>query len=166
MAAGKYIDIVTGVLTQVSSVDTSAGFGDAGKLVALNASGQIDGTMIAGGGVLTAATAQAIAAGDLCYVTPTGTIDLAKADNIATLAQGFSLAGGAFPGTATIQFAGENTGVSGLTPVGGTFYLSAATSGKITTTPPATPTQYVQPVGFAVSATELHFAPLSAVIVV
>jgi hypothetical protein len=123
--------------------------------------------MISGGGVLTAAIASTtIAAGDLCYVTSTGTIELAKADALATLAQGFSIAGGTFPGSVTIQFAGENTGVSGLTPVGGVFYLSAATAGKITTTPPATPTNYVQPVGFAVSATELSFHPLSAVVVV
>ena len=164
MAAGKYIDLVAGFLTQKTSVETSAGAGDEGKLVSLNASGQIDATML--DGTYTAAIATTtIAAGDLCYITGAGTIELAKADAVATLAQGYSIAGGVFPGSVTIRLSGENTAVAGLTP-GAVQYLSAATAGKITATPPATPTNWVQPVGFAVTATDLHFHPLSATVVV
>jgi hypothetical protein len=164
MAAGKYIDLVSGLLTQKASVDTSAGAGDAGKLVSLNAAGQIDATMI--DGTYTGAIATTtIAAGDLVYITSTGTVELAKADALATLAQGFSIAGGTFPGNVTVQFSGENTGVAALTP-GQVQYLSAGTAGKLVTSPPATPTQYVQKVGFAVTATDLHFHTLSPVVVV
>lgn len=48
MAAGKYIDMVGGVQTQKQASDSSAGAGDAGKLVALNDAGEIDETMFPG----------------------------------------------------------------------------------------------------------------------
>lgn len=46
MAGQKVITNSSGVLTEVASVQTSAGAGDAGKLVALNSSGILDSTQV------------------------------------------------------------------------------------------------------------------------
>ena len=46
MAGKKYLSNVAGTMTEVISNDTSAGVGDAAKLVALNAAGILDSTII------------------------------------------------------------------------------------------------------------------------
>jgi hypothetical protein len=46
MAGNKYISNNAGTLTEVASVNSSAGAGDSGKIVALNASGLMDSTII------------------------------------------------------------------------------------------------------------------------
>ena len=46
MAAKKYLALVNGVRTETSSIDSSAGAGDAGKIVAVNTSGVLDATII------------------------------------------------------------------------------------------------------------------------
>lgn len=46
----------------------------------------------------------------------------------------------------------------GLTP-GARYYLSAATAGKLTATPPSTEGQFVSPVGVAMSSTTLLVQP-------
>lgn len=48
MAGETYIDLVSGVKTQKRANQTSAGAGDAGKIVALNASGVLDETLFPG----------------------------------------------------------------------------------------------------------------------
>ena len=153
MAAGKYVDIVSGIMTQKLSVDASAGAGDAGKLVSLNASGMVDSTMLDGTYTANVGTGP-VANGDLVYLTAAGLVEPAKADAVGTLAQGYCLVGATTGNPVTVRFSGSNTAVTGLTP-GVEYYLSAGTGGAITATPPATPTQYVQPVGFAVTATQL-----------
>lgn len=46
MAAKKYISQVSGVLTEVQANDSSAGAGDAGKLVALDSNGVLDDSIV------------------------------------------------------------------------------------------------------------------------
>jgi hypothetical protein len=155
MAAGTYTDVVSGIITLKSSVETSAGAGDEGKLVSLNASGQIDVTMLDGAYTANVAGTNA-ALGDMCYITGAGTITPALATAIGTIAQGFCTAAGTVGNPATIAFGGSNLNVAGLTP-GTEYYLSKDTAGAITATAPSTPTQVVQPVGFAITATRLLF---------
>jgi len=57
---------------------------------------------------------------------------------------------------ATIFFEGENTSLTGLT-AGQTLFLSAATPGGVTTTPPTAVGNVVQIVGKACSATSAIF---------
>jgi hypothetical protein len=155
MAAGKYIDVVSGIITQKASVDSSAGAGDAGKLVSLNASGMIDATMLDGTYTANVGTGP-VANGDLVYITAAGLLEPAKADAVGTIAMGFCLVGATTGNPATMYLAGDNTAVSGLT-VGAEYYLDDSTAGAITATPPSTSNHYQQPIGFAVSATRLHF---------
>ena len=164
MAAGTYLDLVSGTITRKTSVEASAGAADEGKLVALNASGQIDGTMLAGGVFTANVGTGPVANGDLVYITPAGLVEPAVATAAASLAMGYCLVGAASPNPVTVYFSGENTAVSALSP-GVPYYLSATTAGAVTSTPPATPTNYVQAVGFTLSATDLHFAPTVAVVV-
>lgn len=49
MAAPKFLKLIAGVITEVYSIATSAGAGDADKLVATNAAGQVDATLMPGG---------------------------------------------------------------------------------------------------------------------
>jgi hypothetical protein len=46
MAAKKYLSKVTGITTEIQANDSSAGAGDAGKLVALNASGVLAASIV------------------------------------------------------------------------------------------------------------------------
>jgi len=77
---------------------------------------------------------------------------------------GLALSAGEKPGSVDIKFAGPMTlrtdqwdnitgQVGGLTPHS-TYYISAATAGKLTATPPSNP-NYIAPIGFALSATTM-----------
>lgn len=160
MAAKKYLDVVAGVLTQVQALVTSAGAGDDGKIVALDATGKLDtSVMPVGIGADTAAitASEALTAGDLVNVwNSAGSFRVRKADatTAGKEAHGFVLAAVSNGATATVYFEGSNTQRSGLTP--GPYWLSI-TAGGITQTPPSTSGNVVQVVGYATSATVLNF---------
>jgi hypothetical protein len=158
MAADKYIALSGGILTNTSAVQ-AGGAGNAGKIVALNdTTGLLDASMIPGTNAFADFTVgtTTVANGDLVYIAPaTGLVELAKADADATKSQGFVLVGNTTGNTVTVYFEGENTAVSGQTP-GTEYYLSAATAGKVTATPPSNP-NFIQPVGFSVTATRMHY---------
>lgn len=101
-----------------------------------------------------------LAVGDLAYITGSGVIAAAQASAISTIAQGFIVIAGTVspPVNATIAFSGEVTGVgiTGLTP-GAELYLSAASPKVFTETAPTAGGTVVQPLGFAVTASEAHF---------
>lgn len=159
MAAKKYISLVSGILTEIQALVTSAGAGDDGKLVALDATGKLDGSVMPVGiGADTAAitASEALAAGDLVNIWNSTGFKVRKAD--ATTpgkeAHGFVLAAVSNGATATVYFEGSNTQKSGLSP--GPYFLST-TAGAITQTPPSTAGQIVQEIGYATSATVLNF---------
>jgi len=160
MAGNKYIANSAGTLTEVAANQVSAGAGDAGKIVALDATGRIDTSMMPTGiGADTAAitTSEALAAGDFVNVfNNAGTPNVRKADaSVAGKeAMGFVLAAFGAAATATVFFEGTNTQVTGQTA--GKVFLSATTPGKTTSTAPATAGQVVQVVGFATSATTVN----------
>lgn len=160
MAAQKPLQIVAGVPTAVTAVESSVGAGDEGKIVALNATGLIDVTMLPAGigaDTITAVASEALVAGNIVNVySNAGTKAVRKADasSAAKYAVGFVLAAVANAATATIYLGGLNDQVTGLTP-GVTQWLSAVTPGAVTATPPTTGISQI--VGTSGSATQLAF---------
>ncbi len=172
MAAQKTLQInASGQKVEVAAVESSAGAGDEGKIVALNASGQIDTTMI-DSALLTetkvAPASEDLAAGDLVDIwNDAGTLKVRKADASAVSAgkkaDGFVRAAVTAPANATVYFDGEISGLTGLT-LGSEYYLSDSTPGGITATPVTTAGNLLQSVGVAKSATTLSFEPGEGVI--
>ena len=167
MAGNKYVQLTSGgALQEVAANQTSAGAGDAGKVVALNSAGQIDMTMLPtniGPDVKLVIASENLAAGDMVNVyNDSGTLKARKADasqtNAGYRAHGFVLSSVTANGsnTASVYVEGIVTGLSGLTP-GATYFLSGATAGAITATAPTTAGHIAQEVGVALSATELAF---------
>lgn len=136
MAGQVFFGLVAGVKKWVTSIQTSAGAGDAGKIPALNASGVIDITMFPGG---LANQIIAVASEDLPAGCPvnlfdaTGTPKLRKADatSAAKRCHGFTQTSFSTGATATAFRDGEITGLTSLTD-GAEYYLST-TAGAITT---------------------------------
>ena len=162
MAAKKYISLVTGTLTEVQATITSAGAGDEGELVALDATGKLSTTVMPVG-VGTEndliVSSENLAAGDLVNIwTNTGVANVRKADatTAGKEANGFVLASVTSPAAATVyRNSQSNTQKSGLTP-GASYYLDT-TAGGITTTLPSASGNIVQHVGKAFDATTLIF---------
>lgn len=157
MAGNKYLTISSGIDTMVAATQTSAGVGDANKIVALDASGKLDSTMMpAGMGVdaKSMVTSENLAVGDFVNIyNNTGTITARKADNSNTRpAHGFVLTSSTSPAANTIILTGINNQLSGMT-VGARQYLS--TTGARTETPVTSGIH--QYLGIAISATELEF---------
>lgn len=160
MAANKYIAMVLGKLTEVTATVTSAGAGDANKIVALDASGRLDNSVLPSGigsDTQVVTTSENLTSGMLVNIYDNaGTITARKAD--ATVAgkeaDGFVLASTTSGQNATIYGTGTNSAVTGL--IGGRVYLST-TAGVITQTPPSSSGNIVQDVGFATAAGELWF---------
>lgn len=159
--ADKYlfINTATGAITEREALVVSAGAGSAGKIVALDASGRIDSTMMPVGiGADTASitTSEALAAGDLINIHNSTGAKARKADatTAGKEAHGFVLSSAASGAAATVYFEGTITGLSGLTP--GPQFLTT-TAGTSSGTPPAASGNVIQRVGVATSATTLNF---------
>ena len=160
MAAKKFLRLIGGVITEVFGVQTSAGAGNAGDIVALDDTGRIDNSMMPVGiGADTAviAASESLGAGDWVNIwNDTGTAKVRKAD--ATTAgkevHGFVLAAVTSGNPATVYFEGTNTQVTGQTP--GPVYLQT-TAGAGGTTVPSAAGNVVQQIGVAVSATAVNF---------
>lgn len=159
MAGNKYIANNAGTMTEVAANQASAGAGDAGKLVALDASGRIDNTMMpvgVGPDTATITTSEVLAAGDFVNVWDSTGAKVRKAD--ATVAgkeaHGFVLAGFGSGVPATVYFEGTNTQVTGQTP--GPVFLQT-TAGRAGAAAPSAAGNVVQRVGFATGATTINF---------
>ena len=108
------------------------------------------------GSTLDGTATGAVALGEVVYADGAGTFDLAQA-NAAATTQGIGVVtvAAGIGGTATIQTEGTVTCATwSLTP-GIIYYLSPTVAGAITATAPTTVTQFVLPIGVAVSATQL-----------
>ena len=155
----KYIEIAAGALREVVALVTSAGAGDAGKIVSLDGTGKLDTSVLPvgiGADTKIITTSEALAAGDWVNIHSSTGSKARKADatTAGKEAMGFVLAAFGAAAPATVYFEGTNTMVSGQTP--GKVYL-ATTAGLGTTTPPSTAGNIVQSIGFALSATEVNF---------
>lgn len=159
--AQKPLQIVSGIPTEVEASISSAGAGDAGKIVALDSTGRIDDTMMPVGiaaDVNVVNASEALGAGDLVNIwddagTPKARLADASGDKQA---DGFVLAAVSLGDPATVYSEGTNDQLSGMTG-GVEQYLSAATPGGVTATPPTGSGDLVQRVGKAFSATALNF---------
>lgn len=167
--ADKYIYQNAGQLTEREGLVTSAGAGDTGKIVALDATGKLDTSLLPTGiGADTASiqATEALSAGDLVNIYDSGssTFRCRKADASSSSkeAHGFVLAAVSNGANATIYFEGSNSQVSGLAP--GNRFLSGSTPGGTTSTAPSTTGHLVQLVGVATSATVLNFEAQQSIV--
>lgn len=92
------------------------------------------------------------AVGDAVYISAANTVAKADADDTSKLPAIGLIVSKQAATSCTVRFSGLVTGLVGLT-AGAVYYLSAATAGAITATPPAAPN--ATPVGIAVSTTTL-----------
>lgn len=160
MAAKKFLRLVSGVLTEVFGVQSSAGAGNAGDLVSLDETGRLDNSMMPvgiGTDTESVTASENLAAGDWVNVwNDAGTAKVRKAD--ATTAgkevNGFVLSVVTSGNPATVYFEGTNTQVTGQTP--GPVYLQT-TAGTGGATIPSASGNVVQQIGVAVSATAVNF---------
>ncbi len=164
MPAKRFLGLVAGRLKQIAAVVVSAGAGNDGDLVALDAAGKLDASVLPAGvgqNSITATASEALAANDLVNIyNVAGTLTMRKAD--ATIegkeCYGFVKAAVANAAIGTVFTSGNIlTGLTGLTP-GARQYLST-TTGARTETPPSAAGNVVQMIGVAAGATSIAFEP-------
>ena len=159
--ADKYIrrDDTTGKLTETEATDVSAGAADAGEVVALDANGLIDPSMLSNVNAnITADAAVNVTAGDVVFIDAAGEVDLADADSgTAKAACGFVLSTILATNPVVVFFEGIITGLAGFT-AGDRIYLDT-TAGQLTSTPVTGTGNLHQYVGKALSATTVLFEP-------
>lgn len=162
MTTKKFLTVVSGTTTLTEAPSSSAGAGDANKLIATNSSGLLDTTFLPPGVELqtvTLPTSENLTAGDFVNIfSNSGTSTARKADaSNGREARGYVLTGVTSPANATIYLTGRNTAVTGATV--GPIYLSATTPGGFSSTQPATPGANVilQALGHAISPTSIVF---------
>lgn len=160
--ANRYLKQVSGVLTEQEATVVSAGAGDAGEIVALDAAGRLDTSVMPSGiGADTSSiqASEALTAGNLVNIHDVAAaFRVRKADAAGgegKRAHGFVLAGVSGGAQATVYFEGLNTQVTSVTP--GTLYLSGSTPGGFTATAPTTAGHIVQPIGVGVASTAINF---------
>lgn len=166
MPAKKYLSInSSGINQEIQATVVSAGAGNDGDIVALDASGRIDNSVMPvgiGADTATIQASEALAAGDLVNIHDVSGPRVRKADASAASAgrsvDGFVLASVASGANATVYFEGTITGLSALT-VGSRYFLSGSSAGAATATRPTTSGHSVQYIGKAISATAISFEP-------
>lgn len=161
MAAKSFLRMVAGRTREIFGIVVSAGAGNDGDLVALDASGRLDNSVMPvgiGADTKSIQASENLAAGDLVNIWTSGGARVRKADASTSgkEANGFVLAAVTSGQNATVYFEGTITGLSGLT-IGARYYVSAASPGAATATAPSGSGNVVQYVGVAVSATEISF---------
>ena len=162
--ADKYLGIDSnGVTSEVEGTVTSAGAANAGELVALDASGKLDPTVLPAG---IGSSSKSIAASENmtapCLVNIHNSTGQkvryadASAASAAKQAMGFIKDSVVSPANVNVYFEGEIPGFVGLVP-GAVYYLSDTTPGGITNTPLTAAGRILQRVGVATSDTTLDF---------
>lgn len=161
MAGNKYLQVGSlGFPEEASSIQSSAGAGDAGKIPALDSSGKLDSTMFPASlgtdsQVMTAG--EALSAGNLVYIdNATGKAFKADGTSITKAAVGFVLASALTNASVTVYFEGQLTGLSSLS-LGAPYFLSDSATGAVTATPPTASASIVQYIGRATSTTAINF---------
>lgn len=158
MAAKKFIRLVSGILTEVFGVQSSAGAGNAGDIVALDDTGRISTTMMpvgVGADTVSLTATEGLAAGAWVNIYSGGVRNADASGGVDKAADGFVLESVTSGNAALIYKEGSNTQLSGLT-LGAELYLSA-TPGVATSTPPSTAAHIVQRIGKATGTTSADF---------
>lgn len=155
-----YLDIENGRPTRQTAAQTSAGVGDANKLVRLGTDGYLDKSLFPAGGQevkTVVADTGGLSAGDFVNLyNSSGTLKARKADATTSgkEAHGWVDSAVSAGANATVYFSGGlNTNLTSLT-VGSSYYL-ATTAGGVTATPPSSTGNVQQFIGVATSTTEL-----------
>lgn len=163
MPTNRYVNSVGGLLTQVIPAVTSAGAPTAGQIIATNAAGVLDATMLpagVGANAITATASATISAGMLLNIySNAGVLNVRPADSttVGSEANGYAPSAIANGASGTVNLgAGLITGLSALT-IGTSYFLG--TVGAATTTVPSVPGNIVQFVGKAISVTSLDYFP-------
>ena len=167
MAGDKYLYVNAGTVTEKTTIQTSAGAGDAGKIPATDSTGKLDTSFMPVGIAADTASitaSEALAAGDYVNVYNSSGAKCRKADASTSgkEAHGFVLSAVSQNNSATVYFEGSNTQVTGMTP--GVVFLSATTPGLGTSTAPSSTGNVVQRIGFATSATCVNFQSMSPIV--
>jgi hypothetical protein len=163
----KYLRVGSGnaPFQEAEAINSSAGAGDANKVVATNTAGKIDITLFPSGiagDIYVVIAGENISAGDLVSISSANTVVRADADN-NRIAHGIALEAITAAATGEVAFGSYvASGFSGLTP--GTKYYLSTTPGTITATIPTGAGVLVQPVGVAKANDEFYFEPSMAVI--
>lgn len=171
MAGKSFLRNIAGRITEILGVQASAGAGNAGDIVALDAAGKLDATMMPVGVVADTkaiVASEALVDGDFVNIwDDAGTIKVRKADAdaVGKEADGFVLAGYAGAAVATVYFEGTNNHLAGLTK-GARYYLSTAAGGVTDDVSAYSGGKLVQYLGRAVSATEITFEPTDGIVTV
>jgi hypothetical protein len=160
---GKYLALTAGVITEETAINTSAGAGDASKVIRTDSAGLLPVSMLpsgVGAEVVVATASEALAAGDFVNLWNSTGLKVRKAD--ATVAGkeavGFVLAAVLNAASATVFLSSQqNSSVSGKT-VGARQWLST-TPGLSTETAPSASGNIVQQLGFATAAANVLFNP-------
>jgi len=159
------LQLISGVITRVVANITSAGAADAGKLVQLDGNGKLSTSLLPAAALnnnedYALAASEALSAGDIINVWNNGGVaNIRKADATDSTKppMGYVSAAVALGATGTARLGnGVIVGMVGLT-IGARYYLSAATPGAITLTPPAVTGNVVYAIGRAKSATEFNY---------
>jgi len=162
--ADKYLtlDGSTNSLKEVEGSVTSAGSGNAGEVIALDADGKIDDTLLpesVGAETVVAPSSEALAQNDAVNLfDDAGDLKVRKAtaaDNTKP-AMGYVKAAVNMGANATVYTDGYQPGTA-LTK--GSKYFLSESAGLVTATPPTSSGAIVQAVGVAVSATQIKFDP-------
>lgn len=149
----------SGGMIEVAGLVTSAGAGDTGKIVALDATGRLDTSVMPSGiGADTASitASENLAAGDFVNIWNSTGAKIRKADatTAGKEAHGFVLAAVTSASAGTVYFEGTNGQVTGQTP--GVVFLST-TPGIASTTAPVAAGNVVQRIGMATATTSINF---------
>jgi len=163
MSGNKYLnrDATTGQVTEKLASDVSVGVADAGKIVALNADGEIDASMLGDIESTSVVAGEDLAAWDVVEIyDDAGTTKARKASATSgtpRAASAFTKSAILTDATGKVFFEGVLAGQSGLV-AGQRTYLSE-TAGDVTTTPVNGAGKLHQFIGKALSPTEVDFDP-------
>jgi len=160
----NYLEYSSGYIAEKGAIGSTAGVGDASKIIQTDAGGKLDASFLPSGVMLQVKIVQAseaLSAGDFVniYWNTTDTawrVRLADASVTDKQANAFVKAAVSSGGNASCYLEGVNDQVTGFTAVGGDVWLSATTPGAGTTTAVASGSGGIsQRIGTILSATEL-----------
>lgn len=168
MATNKFLTFLSNKKQLVTAIASSAGAGDADKIIATGSDGRIDSSLMPtgiGADTQTVVASENLSAGDWVNVYDNGgTPNVRRADaNPERAATGFVLSSVTSAANATVYRSGTNTGRTGLTT--GTYYYLSTTAGSETATAPTTSGDVIQGLGYASSSSAVAFQPTTPIAV-
>jgi hypothetical protein len=168
MATNKFLTFLSNKIQFVTAIASSAGAGDANKIISTGSDGLIDPTLMPtgiGADTQSVVASENLSAGDWVNVYDNGgTPSVRKADaNPERACTGFVLSSVSSAANATVYRSGTNTALTGLTT--GTYYYLSATAGTGTATAPTTSGDVIQGLGYAATSSSIAFQPTTPIAV-